>query len=514
MYRILIVDDEEMIKQGLSHLINWSELNIEVAGFASNGREAMERISEHVPDILLCDIRMPVMDGLQLLASIAEAGLEIRTIILTGYEDFAYMKSAMKYKVENYLLKPVDREELLSTLLNVVEQLDKSQLDNQKAKDRNDMIRTNILNRLIANHIGSAELEDKVEYLGIKLAEPPFRVAILKLLDERPDTERFHAIAESTTGEILMQARAGISFQSISGNIILILSKPAQSISDWRALLGECLVSIKQLTDENVLITVGRPVGELCQVCASYEDARNLLDYRHIKARDWILFYEEEAKKDEIKTTLHMNLDTFEEHLLYCRKDKAFEFVDLIVSSQTWQSSVTPNQIRSYFMSVMASCFNVARHMKLDPEALLAGQQPIEKVMLNETGQDLSDWLKSFIVRIIDAINAKKRRNKSQIEVILEYIGKKYDKDLSLQMLASEFNISAPYLGTLFRNETGELFSVFLNKLRVEKAKELLLTTSYSANEISKLVGYWDANYFYKIFKKYTGVFPTQFRKI
>lgn len=516
MYKLIIIDDEEMIQQGLLQLVDWSELNIEIVGCASNGIKALELIEKENPNIMICDIKMPVMSGLELLKTLVKSGRNIRTIILSGYEDFSYVKEAMGYKVENYLLKPVDKDELFFTLLNIIDKLDKNLYEKIELRNYSNMIKYNILNRLILNQISEKELEEKIESLQIKLT-PPYRIAIIKLLQlnhkiSKQDLQWKSVIVENIVKEILSYHNAGLCFQSIKdSNCVLILNAGSIEKENSSSILQKCLVNIIDLTKEEVLITVGSPFGDMILAPVSFNDAHNLLDYMHIKVKNKVLFYEECCKKIEAAAIFNLDMEAFEEYITDCQSKEALDFLIQVFSEQI-RDTIKPSQIKSLFMSLITCCFNVLRRMKIDVEELLENQTPFEKVLLDEADQPLFEWLQTFVLNIIQSIKNKKSKSSTRINAILEYVNKNYEKDLTLKILANEFNLTPPYVGTLFKSATGEIFSEYLNKLRVEKAKGLLLTTELSASRISKLIGYWDSNYFYKIFKKYTGVFPTEFR--
>lgn len=317
---------------------------------------------------------------------------------------------------------------------------------------------------------------------------------------------------EGLSEGILAKHGIGLGFQNLAGQTVMILDGLAKDIKETSAVLDVILNQTRDLVRGDMLITVGRPVDDICRASASYEDARDLLDYMHINVMNKVLFSEVESEKPKDFNILKIDLDTFENDIMECQKDKVLHWIDQVYYEQMVKGHIKPHQIKSCFICLTSSCFSIARRTGLDIEDLLSGQKSIERVLLNQKAQDLSDWLKEFALGLICAIEEKKRKSVSQVDRVLEYINNHYIQDLSLQSLAAQFNLSAPYLGVLFKNETHEVFSVYLNKLRVNKAKALLLSTKHPASEISKMVGYWDSNYFYKIFKKYTGVFPTQYR--
>lgn len=517
MYKVIIVDDEEVIQKGLSNLIDWNELNMEVVGFASNGLRAMELISKLNPDIMICDIKMPVMDGIALLRGLYENKSVMNTIILSGYDDFKYVKEALKYKVENYLLKPVDKDELISTLLTLSDKLDKDSRWAFDERDSVNILRATILNRLVTRQIDEEELMDKLDFFQVRLAKPPFHTAIIKIIgvgyeNNQVELEKKYMKVEKVIQNILQKSHAGYCFQMIVGSLILLVDGGVSESSCLSALMEECLKSAAAISGHEVLVGVGRPVSTITETSVSYEDAVRLMDYIHIHVKNKILYYEEEIKKSRVEKSEEWDFDVFEEYIQGQKLEDAYRFIDQVSSDCAKMNNMGSTEIKNSFISLVTSCFNVARRMKIDIKPLLSLQAPFDKVLINEADQKLPDWIKMFVTNITDQISLKKQKTKPQTVDVLEYINKNYNKDLSLKLLSNEFGLTSAYLGLLIKTETGEVFSKYLNKLRIEEAKELLISKRASAGEISRLVGFWDSGYFYKVFKKYTGCYPTEYR--
>ena len=169
MYRVFIVDDEPLICKGLRETIEWDSLGLEISGEAHNGAEAMSMIATMHPHILITDIRMPGMDGIALIKSIRENDMAIRIIILSGYSDFVFLKEAIRLGVDGYLLKPIDPDELISNLRNLVTVIEEEMMKSSRIYQGMELLRTNTLNRLITNEIGRNEFEEKAELLDLQL---------------------------------------------------------------------------------------------------------------------------------------------------------------------------------------------------------------------------------------------------------------------------------------------------------------------------------------------------------
>lgn len=180
MYNVLLVDDEPFITEGLSDAIDWSGFGLEVVGSAENGKQALELLRQVPTDILITDISMPVMDGLELIRQARELLPGLKVIILSGYNEFNYLKEGMRLGIENYLLKPVHFEELRATLRDTVDKLNAARPERAFGEDEIGILRDNIMKRWLTGKIGAAELAERLEMLGIRLEKPYSAVAIVR----------------------------------------------------------------------------------------------------------------------------------------------------------------------------------------------------------------------------------------------------------------------------------------------------------------------------------------------
>ena len=178
MYRVIIVDDEPVIRRGLRETIEWDALGLEVAGEAADGAEALKLIREIRPEILITDIRMPEMDGLELIREVKKLDFSIKITILSGYSDYDYLKAAIRLGVDNYLLKPIDNDELISNLKNAVSEIEKEAAISLQIRQGTVLLRSNTLRRLVTGHISPEELKEKAEFLHIPLDAEQYLCAV------------------------------------------------------------------------------------------------------------------------------------------------------------------------------------------------------------------------------------------------------------------------------------------------------------------------------------------------
>lgn len=420
MYKMLIADDEPFIVEGLKQILNWQKYNIEIVITASNGIEALELIKKTGAQILITDIKMPKMNGLELIKRVKELKLNTHIIVLSGYDDFEYLKESIKLGIENYLLKPINCEELEETVLNVVNKLEHKNLQDFYIHKDMDIIKNNILYRWVNGSISQNELIERVALLDISLEYSEYIVCILRLSPNSNEHTNRYALAQKAEVicfQTISSYSSGIVFCAPENNIIFIMN----ALEDSKKLAEQCINNLKDKLNTKCFFTIG-----------SLEHDYSLLSRSYYRA---------------LELQQHLLLVPYENILEYC------------------------------------------------------------SFMENTKKDQIHERLLNKLLEENESINPIIRR-------LVTYVTTNFSSDICLKTLAIELNINANYLGQLFKEETGEYFSDYLNMIRINKAKELLKDIRQNTKAVSAAVGYKDANYFYKTFKKYTGFSPSEFRNI
>lgn len=519
MYKILIVDDEPFILEGLRHVISWEEHGLEIAATAANGVQALEILRQCAPDIVLTDIKMPYMDGLSLLKEIRREGMDIRCIFLSGYDDFEYVREAAKLGIENYLLKPVIPDELSATILNAVEKINSDLYKKLKSKEDISILRDSILYRWVSGSISSTELIERSSMLDIDLECDTYTVCLVRLLksDDRLDPAIRNSLLDICNEETKCADKAA-SFFDMNGDIVLVF--PGQAVQGFEAEIQSGLESIlSKLSlkhpEVSVFITVGSCETDCMAVANSFSNAKNLMDYSLILPPCSIVNYNEISRSSmNRKEFLNFDFNGFKEMLTSKKYHEGIAYVDHIYNTLRNTEGITPSYLRSISIELLYVIINIFGAFKVDiREWKDYGDGIFTKIMLMTNIEELSSWIKKILVRFINLAASKETEANPLIQRIISLIDREYRQDLSLKRLSAAFNINAAYLGQLFKNETGEMFSNYLNRVRIEKAKELLMNTNLTLNDISEKVGYANVTYFYNIFKKYAGENPTKYKR-
>ena len=299
MYKLLIVDDEKQVREGLKRLLPWQDYGITIIGEAINGREALEIIKAQRPDIVLLDIQMPVMNGLELAERIHGQYPECKFVVLSGYNDFARVREAMRYGAVDYLLKPSGKEEFIRTIEEIIDSLEDSLISRLHNSEYLALLKNNVLNRLVSGTISSRELKDRLALLQLDLSSGCFGIASVEIAKDKNMVEDdaswqiFNVC--NICDEIMVQSGKGVAFTDFSGRVNMII----KDFSGWstdtqlKNLLESCIGEIKKRLKLKVTIAVGNQVSSTRKMYVSYKNALRTLSYRFIFGIGTVLYYDE-----------------------------------------------------------------------------------------------------------------------------------------------------------------------------------------------------------------------------
>lgn len=503
MYRVFIVDDEPFIIEGLYDIIDWAEAGLEIVGHASNGQKALDALQETSVDILLTDISMPVMNGLDLIRNARHVHPDLKVIVLSGFDEFTYLKEGMMLGIENYLLKPINIKELKATLHNTVEKLN-SYKETRLVQDYSKQIlKDNTLQRWLTHQIAPLEFNDRADLLGINLECAYIAVSILRIESEA--AEVFELLSQRLESYDWLTA-----FFDMDGDIVLLAAM--NDADRGRKELKDHLRIFQVDHHERLLrITIGsvEPLPE--QAGQSYAAAKKAQEYFWIYPEllmidvSELVFHEGQTKAD------FSIIDWSSYAKLIVGKDQ--ENLRLQIQQDFKRIQALPGITPQDFQNI---AFEMVIHFKMELKAIRHAEEPD---VFNQAFQQIRsastlDDLEKAILEVADmTVGFLISDVRSPIvQQVLKYIHQSYAEELSLKMLGAHYNIHPVYLGQLFHKEVNESFTEYINRYRIEKAKELLKTTHTKVHVIAKEVGYWEVGYFYKQFKKYVGISPTDYR--
>ena len=533
MRKLLIVEDEKSIFFLLNSCILYDELGLELAGYAENGQAAYDMIMEKCPDIVITDITMPIIDGLELIEKVQKQQVNPKFIIVSGYAQFEFAKKAVRLGVKDYLLKPINSGELNRSLAKLVQELseDGSVRDLLQSTDNyREKIRVSFIMNVLYRNIDFTQvsLEQINRDYFFDFCNGYFCALVVKV-DYYSDivigiknhiTENIIAVIKECFSDICCET--GVMEHQENIYVILNMKKDVSKIEEVKSQSERILTTVKKLTEEytstGVTVCFGTIVSELCDFMISVDAALHLMDMRIVRGVDQVLYAHdtsvdeennkyvipapyirslaEKAECNEFSNIKSDILEIFRDALDFCRqKDisvyKTLQGVLLTILTTVKQKSNFPEEFMDTYQELTAELNKCSRYydiLNLLPEKLTAGIIKYQKD---------DDTEGSLIMKRV-----------------LEYISGNFDKPLKLEDAAEQVYISPAYLGIMFKKETGKNFTTYLTDLRMKRAKELLLDVRINVNEISYKVGYNNVRYFSRIFKENVGVTPKEYRKI
>lgn len=517
MYKVMIVDDEPLILKGLRAIIDWQQLGLQITSQAASGEQAMEAFLEEETDIIITDIRMPGMSGLKLIETVRSIDPGVKFIVLSGYDDFQYVKEGMKFGIENYLLKPIDVEELEATLRAVIVKLANVLQQQLAARKEQQILRDNILIRWVTQTISPLELKQRSELIGVPLGGGSFAVAVCGVMqperqgDGISDEVRMeyvseaHGTLQSLLGGMSPSALSTLCFVDLDGDIVLVwLGKGAElDRSVLQAELGEVMSQLRESLGVDVFLSIGITVQSFTKVHESYEQAKNLQTHRLINSRQSILDGEQARGFNPYGVMLR-NAEELTERLAGRDTEGVAEWIEAAFKNLKQTELASP-----------ADAQNIAAHMliqigKWSKRTYLVDH--FNALFQMRSMDSIQRYVIQFAREALLSLETAERSQSSLISKIVQDIHHHFAGELSLKTLSHTYGVHPVYLGQLFKKEKGVGFTEYVNNYRINVAKELLVVTDLKANEISVKVGYSDPNYFYKQFTKFTGSTPSDYR--
>ncbi|MBW5445156.1 response regulator [Cohnella sp. CFH 77786] len=511
MYKVLVVDDEPAIRQGLLKIVDWDALGFRVVGDVSNGRKAVALHQELSPELIVIDIRMPVMDGLEAIREIRKTDGDCQFLILSGYADFDYAKQAIAMNVSGYVLKPIDEEELKKELLRIRSSLDQLSDRGKWSGIPSDALQEELILKLIAADPAYApELESALKPLTL-FAGKSKQI----LLAEAEDISLAGmGDLESVKRKWLEAVKAeelGYGFQTGSYVGFLLkedLSRPA-AFNEWTRLLQDACG-----TNLGFTAAAGRIVYDLADIRQSYEGALGVLKNRFLLAGGRIHL---ETETDLSHSAAAPNKDAPPD--LEALALKLFYLLDLGKREEVAEAIEETGRalaafdsseaaIKSGFAQVLSVALN--KLAVLHPSVNIQDYAPLLAELYQHTHYD----------EVVSAVHAQLAGLAGRlgadgclpvVKQVIDFIQRHYQENLKLETLAEMFNYNRGYLGRMFKQHTGDSFHTFLDKIRIQQAIRLL-GEGHKVYLVSELVGYPNVDYFRSKFKKYVGVYPSSFK--
>lgn len=534
MQRVVIADDEPKVSRLIRELIHWDDLGLQLVGMCPDGQKALSLIQSEKPDIVITDIRMPVVSGLDLIRSAFEEKLPIHFIVVSGYRYFEYAHTALKYGVEDYLLKPIDEEELNAALKRIC--MEENEKKQEKAylssMERKFSSSRYLLHRewaeSLMNHLAQSSMQECSAEYGLDF-QPGIYLALAVKADRRPDVARSPE-QEKMLQEKMIQAveknfRPLVSEFAVAPErapkLFVLLNYTEQNRSAVQQQIFLFLTHLKNCANDFSGYTVSLGISsagtDLEQAGPLLQEAQQVLDQRILEGTG-------------------ICLRSSGQKSLYRPQEQAAELIrlsgnDVLRAAGTLQPELLGSGI--------AGCFAEAERKAVPGCTYYALSGQLIESFLSGTGGGKDEWLKSSCdecrERAENCTSVRKLREeltnglsgvlrqwkahleeqeRRPVQEAILYIRRNYAEKITLENAAAASGFNANYFSDLFKRETGRSFTDYLVEVRMDAAKELLRDSSKAVYEVAEAVGYKDSKFFSQQFTKTVGIKPTEYRKI
>ncbi|SDW05646.1 response regulator [Paenibacillus sp. CF384] len=528
MIKVIIVEDEMLVRIGLKNSIDWAKLGMEVIADLSNGQAAWEYYNQVKPDLILTDIRMPNMDGMELISLIRENDSKTKIIILTAYEEFDLAKKAIRFGVTDYILKfKMSIDEMESVLRKVQSELqlesNRSSADQQDRQllDRTSLKETAMKDYLSYGRYSDAEFAAITKKLNFRFQPERLLLCVMAIDNFERMEKKFH----DNHGNLIRFSILNIVSELLSGydrgeviyekdaKYILVFSfhdvvseqRIYQQLQDILSHIGNVIKTYLNTSVTFGISTIQTGFSALRQL---YQEGAGALEQRFILSGERFIRWEM-ARSHSLSSIVGMKLEKM------LGESKPFNDRHAKEIEAGTQALVRLDRIGKLDVQIM-----LIRWIHWPTANLNAPSDDISAMALDYAGQihhsaTLDESIEVFRRYLHDILNynEKKKYMSKEIAEAIKYIRNHYDEELSLQQIADHVQLNPSYLSRLFKKELQMSYVEYLNYYRIDMAKNLLLNTRLKSYEIAQKTGYWDDSYFSRTFKKMTGMRPHEFRR-
>ncbi|MGN8753006.1 response regulator [Blautia sp. HCP3S3_C4] len=535
MYKILLVDDEILVRDAIRENIDWGKLDCELIGDCENGKQAVEFVKTHEVDIVLTDILMPYMDGMELSHFLHDNYPDILIVIFSGFGEFEYAKKAIQYNVSEYMLKPVTAMELTKVIENMKEKLDSRKKEQRKMESLTqvsqdyhknaNVIRSKALDCLVKCTREVQVSLDELERMGITFQAASYRVAVFDIdtysemyqmdMDKQQESALMAFVLFNVGDEIVVREKAGVVYQEGNNRVCIIFAgnRTKEFSESIHRICHEIQKKVKEVIGLETSIGIGSWVRSPYELIYSYRLAAKAIDYRYLLGGN--LLFDMEEKKTDNSIFLINDLETLTEAIKSGDRRLMEETLGQI-ETEIKSALVEKSYACIYLQQVIRAIGNTCQSLSEEPEKIIAQREALLKAVTEQRMfSQAAALVEKYAQEVFDELQElNSSSGQRQGMLAMDYIQKNYmDPGLSLNSICSYLNISTSYFSTIFKEMTGETFIEVLTRVRMEKAKELLENTTMKNYEIAEKVGFSDPHYFGISFKKITGKTPTEYAR-
>ncbi len=538
MFKMIIADDEQTILDGIKESIDWWGLDVHVIGTALNGVEALEMAKMHRPDIMITDIRMPGLNGLELISELKKIRQDIKIIIISAYEQFIYAQEAISLGVISFLTKPIKKQKIIDEVIKARDLITEERRQKENLDRLEDIYLSSLptLQEYFHNKLimGKTKLlgdyKKQFSAYGIDIDDVSTGVMVFTLDNMEKTSEDFF---EKSIQIILLRIAEMIKqllpsefkrtvFQSYNNEVVAIYNTPTDHMEAIQAV-SKAAESIKNNLRRETGISVSAGIGSIYpsikDAALSYQEAIKALNYRLVYGNNAVLCINHIEMKEMKSFPLNDLNDTLTnvQNVLWTGKaDEVMHIIQKMLNGLTLNKNIPYYYIQQVFCQLLSALLRTIYEMNIQPEDIYG--EPVHlygELFKKHTLDEITSWYQDLIERTCASINRKKSMRASHvIDSAVTYIKKNCKKDISLSDVAEHVHLNPSYLSRLFKEETGIQFIEYVRNTKMDVAKEYLRSSNKKIYEICEELGYQNVQYFTSVFKNVVGMTPVEYKKL
>lgn len=518
MLKVLLVDDEMITIRMLQNLINWEKLELELIGYAEDGLKAVEMYLKHEPDIVISDIRMPNMNGIELVRKIKSMNQDTAFILVTAYSDFSYISEAMKIGCSDYILKPIDEQELDESLKKVIDNVvgqneQKEMINKSKGQSRNYALQNFMKTGSAINSLINKEKDYSVNFKNYRMLMVQLNY---KTIDEFATMQHIESVKISYISRILeetLESYTHLLFDYEEDSWIALVSD--LSLEKLLELSEELKAQLKEQFELNVVVSFSDVITKMKSLPHQYSKLKLLSRYSFYVESEEILGYGYNCNEKEFNQLRGLDLlKEMEEALAINDRSQVNKILNEVFYLSKNISPSSLNMIYEIGYQTILFIKKIIQEKSHQTEEM--------NTILTLSYDDLQSYksvasFKRFMLETVNLVLEETDNHQEGYSEIVEQgihmLKERYKENLSLEAICEEISVSKTYFSYLFKREVGISVWTYLTELRLAKAKQLLKETSLKNYEISFQVGYENPSYFSMLFKNHEMMTPSEYRK-
>ena len=530
-YKVILADDEPEVLRSIQRTLDWESYGFHVIGGFLNGRDVLDFLENQEADILFTDIRMPFMDGIELVGHIREKYPYMKLVIISGYDDFNYAREALVHGVLDYILKPINAKEMIHVIQRVRKKMDAEMAEKKNVQnlqklymENQPIIRENFLNRLVSGNIRETTLQEELAGCWIYPESNCFwSVALAQIENIEAEEKEKNMDPQLASVYIRSLIHSEFSegiwhevFYNPMGECILFGMKKTEEMERILQKLNHVARESRRVMHIRIAIGVGKIKEDLTKVKESFEDAKEALLYRKMSRDGEVIYMEDIDISDQ--AIILFDMETRNRLFTAVKFGKREDISQVIaeMKENLAKLNMRKSNYQAYCVSVLNALLEFVQQQNIEVEGIFGGLPNYLEILKQheETGSFLK-WLETQCLSL-NGYFGQERENKTKsiIELAKKHIHQEYgNKDISLEKVAVEVGLTQTYFSSVFKKETGMSFVEYLTDVRMKEAMRLLKETDEKIYVVAQKVGYPESGYFSHVFKKKFGISPIQCRR-